>query len=116
VVDLHEDMDSPGYYLYQHMATDEERLIGHLIVNRVRSLLPINRYGEIEGRSADGGVIERACAFDDMRAWPLALYALSHGASRRLTLEAPAACLLELRVSAHLFAIQIALKSVGRYA
>jgi hypothetical protein len=98
------------------MATDEGRLIGHLIMNGVRSLLPINRHGEIEGRSADGGVIERASALDGIEAWPLALYALSHGASRSLTLEAPAACPLELRVNAHLLAIQIALDSVGRSA
>jgi protein MpaA len=114
VVDLHEDVDSVGYYLYEQAEAEQERGIGHVILDQVQSVIPINRDRDIEGQAANGGVINRVCNVDQMDAWPLAVYAMAHGTSRSPTLEAPVVCPLEKHVAAHLLAIQGALDTAAR--
>jgi murein peptide amidase A len=60
VIDLHDDRDSPGYYLYQSVDAGAEA-VGRQVVDRVGSVTSINVNSEIEGRAADRGVIDGSC-------------------------------------------------------
>ncbi len=109
-LDLHDDADSSGYYLYQTLDSDEESKASAFILHRVTHVMPINRESEIEGRPARNGVIRRPCAPPDMDWWPLAVYALEHGVKHNFTLEAGRASLIQVQIDAHLAAIDAALE------
>lgn len=109
VIDLHDDRDSLGYYLYQNVDAEAEA-VGHQIVDRVGTVTSINVNSEIEGRAADRGVIDGPCNPETLARWPLAAYAQIHGVKRVLTLEAPGRHSIEVRVQAHLAAIEAAIE------
>jgi len=109
VIDLHDDRDSLGYYLYQNVDVAAEA-VGRQIVHRVEMVTSINVNAEIEGRAADRGVIDGPCNPDRLAWWPLAAYAHFHGVKRVLTLEAPGRHSIEARVQAHLVAIEAAIE------
>lgn len=71
--------------------------------------MPVNTQAEIDGRPADRGVIERLCKPDSMSGWPMPIYALTKGARRYITLEASSNFPMEVRVNAHLLAVEAAL-------
>lgn len=109
VIDLHDDRDSLGYYLYQNVDAGAEA-VGRQILDRVGKVASINVNSEIEGRAADRGVIDGPCNPDRLAWWPLAAYAQTHGVKRVLTLEAPGRHPIEARVQAHLTAIEAAIE------
>jgi hypothetical protein len=109
MIDLHDDRDSHGYYLYQSVDAGAEA-VGRQIVDRVGTVTSINVNSEIEGRAADRGVIDGPCNPDTLAWWPLAAYAKTHGVKRVLTLEAPGRHSIEARVQAHLVAIEAAIE------
>jgi len=110
-IELHEDIDSPGYYLYQAADNDFYRQVGHKIIAEVESVLPINKASEIEGTPSNQGVIERPGQDDSMTWWPMALYSASRGTALCLTLETPTTVPMQVRVQAHLTAIDCALRN-----
>ncbi|MBI4383662.1 MAG: M14 family metallocarboxypeptidase [Nitrospinae bacterium] len=112
-LDLHEDVDSPGFYLYQKFEPGQETALGFKVVERVRETMPINSNSEIEGMPAEGGVIHRLSGPGEMEWWPMALYALSKGAKRCLTLETAARFPLATRVEAHLTAVRTAFQNIA---
>jgi predicted deacylase len=114
LIDLHEDRDSPGYYLYQSVDAEAEAAVGRQILDRVGKVTSINMNSEIEGRSADRGVIDGPCNPDTLAWWPLAAYAQTHGVKRVLTLEAGGSYSIEARVQAHLLAIEAAIECFSR--
>ena len=109
-LDLHDDADSSGYYLYQTVDSDKEAKASESILRRVNHVMPINRDSEIEGRPVRHGVIRRPCAPSDMEWWPLAVYALEHGVKHNFTFEAGTASLTQAQIDAHLAAIDAALE------
>ena len=110
-MELHEDIDSPGYYLYQAASKDYHRKVGHKIISAVGEILPINEASDIEGTPSNMGVIDRPARDDSMTWWPMALYSASKGTSLCLTLETPTAMPMQVRVQAHLTAIDCALRN-----
>jgi succinylglutamate desuccinylase len=110
-IELHEDIDSPGYYLYQTADNDFYRQVGHKIIDDVEDVLPINKASEIEGIPSNKGVIDRPAKDASMTWWPMALYSASRGTALCLTLETPTAMPIQSRVQAHLTAIDCALKN-----
>lgn len=107
-LELHDDVDSAGYYLYE-TTPDEAGALGHQVLTRVSAAVPINAEAEIDGRPASGGVIPRSLRSHPAPWWSMALYALSRGTPCCLTLEAPGRVPMETRVRAHLAAIEAAL-------
>jgi murein peptide amidase A len=69
VIDLHDDRDSHGYYLYQSVDAGAEA-VGRQILNRVGKITSINVNSEIEGRAANRGVIDGPCNPDRLAWWP----------------------------------------------
>ena len=109
-LELHEDVDSPGYYLYQKDQMADLSAIGRVILDRVESVHPLNLADEIEEMSADRGLLNPPTEPEDMEWWPMALYAHKRGCSHTFTLETSTALPMEVRVNAHLSAIQAALE------
>jgi murein peptide amidase A len=108
-IELHEDNESSGYYLYQKGIDVKDDKIGFKIVDAIKNIMPINMDDEIDGISADRGVIGKAIDISKMDWWPMAIYGLSKGVERCLTLETASQFDMSIRVDAHLTAIKIAL-------
>ena len=115
-LELHEDIDSPGYYLYQKDQSSELSSLGRAILDRVKSVHPLNLAEEIEEMPADRGLLGRLSEPDEMEWWPMALYAYTRGCSHVFTLETSPGLPMNVRVKAHLMAIQTALQWMDRMA
>lgn len=113
-LELHEDIDSPGYYLYQKDQATELSSLGRVILDRVELIHPLNLAEVIEEMPADRGLLGRLSEPDEMEWWPMALYAYSQGCGHVFTLETSPALPMEVRVKAHLLAIQTALEQTKR--
>lgn len=108
-IELHEDFISNGYYLYQKGTHPEDEHLGEKILNAVKEVMPVNLNGEIDGLSAQGGIVVQETDFNTMDWWPMALYGYSKGVRRCLTLETATRFSMDMRVEAHLTAIDTAL-------
>ncbi len=109
-LELHEDVDSPGYYLYQKDQTSDLSSLGRTILDRVESIHPLNLAEEIEEMPAERGLLSRLSEPDEMEWWPMALYAYARGCRHVFTLETSPALPMDVRTKAHLQAIQTALE------
>ena len=110
IIDLHEDNESHGYYLYQTGLSKTYEKIGLEILNSLEGIMPINLETEIAGSQADQGIIGKELEILSMDWWPMALYGLSKGTQMCLTLETSSLFDMETRVHAHLTAINTAFK------
>ena len=108
-MELHEDEDSSGYYLYHSYASNLKTDLPISVLTEVQKVMPVNSDTKIDGLPARGGVIDRMSNFENMDWWPMALYALSKGSHTCLTLETALQFPMENRVGAHLKAIKTAL-------
>lgn len=105
-LELHADEDSAGYYLYETVQPGAD--IGHRVLERIRTSMPVNLDAEIDGKSADGGVIARPPKPGNHTWWPMAVYGFARGIPCSLTLEAGRST-LRVQVQTHLQAIEAAL-------
>ncbi len=114
VFEMHEDVDSPGLYLYE-IAEDSSRFIGHEIISAAAALdCPINREECIEGMSARGGLIRRKAVRFRKTRLPLAIFVYRTCGGHVITLEPPASRLsFEKRVEIQLTALRILLDSAA---
>ena len=99
-LDMHEDWESPGYYLYELYRG--ECAVGANIVRRVEAVCPLNRNSVIEGHtSAEGLLVTDVEAERERRGagTPLALF--DQFTDHLLTSESPTSLSLESRVEAH---------------
>jgi len=115
-LELHEDVDSPGYYLYQKDQTTDLSSLGRAILDRVESIHPLNLAEEIEELPADRGLLSRLSEPDEMEWWPMALYAYIRGCSHVFTLETSPVLPMDVRIKAHLLAIQTVLEHMKEKA
>jgi len=113
-LELHEDVESSGFYLYGKGKSGRETELGQKILQRVNEIMPINGNPEIEGNLADHGIIKRPCGSTSEEWWPMAVYSLAQGTKECFTLETSTDFSMKKRASAHLLAIETALKYFGR--
>ncbi|QPJ66009.1 MAG: M14 family metallocarboxypeptidase [Candidatus Nitrohelix vancouverensis] len=109
-LELHEDTESNGYYLYQKIRRHDCERFGGLILRDVQLITPLNLSNEIDGHVAEGGMIEVSKQPVQLEFWPMAFYAYHKGANACLTLETPGGEALERRVEAHCAAVPSALR------
>lgn len=113
-VDLHEDVDTPGFYLYE-LSPSLDRSLGRAIINSLKDQgLPVNTSAIIEGLPASDGLILRTTRSIPRffrNGAPQGLYMKKLGTTRTLTLETPPSLPLADRVSMHLVALKTILKS-----
>ena len=108
-IELHEDSDSHGYYLFQKSNQPNGLEIGFKIIGALKEIIPINFDEIIESMPAEKGVIHRIKDIEEMAWWPMAGYSLAMKSGHCLTLETPTQLAMSTRVSAHLVALDQAL-------
>ena len=116
-LDLHEDVDASGYYLYE--LREGPPFIGERIVQAVSRVIPIDRHKMIDGNQATGfGLIRRASSLGTLkrrRRWPMAYHLFLNCTGHILGSETPVRFPLEQRAAAHCAALRSALSVlVGR--
>ena len=115
VVDLHEDVDSPGYYLYE--LRQEPPFLGERIVAAVGKVIPINRHRVIDGNRATGlGLIRREGNLSRLRRrlrWPMAYHLFLNGSEHIVGSETPVQLPLPKRARAHNVALRTAVSALG---
>jgi len=111
-LELHEDNESHGYYLYQKERNQKYEKLGLNILQSIKEIIPINLNNEIDGSKAKRGIINNNQDLANMDWWPMALYGFIKGAEISLTLEAPSQFKISRRVEAHLTAITTALDNL----
>ena len=118
VMEFHEDVDSPGFYLYE-LTQDGELSCGRTIVDQVGVRFPINVSEEIEGTSAERGLILRDEVgvpfhqiIQNRTDWPQAFYHYTNGSRHCFTTETPVSLKREDRIEIHLLALDLAMKNL----
>ncbi len=110
--EMHEDVDSPGYYLYEHAGTHPT--LADRILRAVAPVTPINRNSVIDGRRADGrGLITRPATWAALRQrpqWPMAYHVLRRHADHLIGSETPTRAPLARRIAAHHRALTVAVR------
>lgn len=111
-LELHEDDESSGFYLYGKGDSGKEEELGQKILRGVEDILPVNMGPVIEGSKAINGVVLKGCGSKSEDWWPMAVYTKSHGTGACFTLETSQSFPMRVRISAHLRAIETALVSM----
>lgn len=110
VMDLHEDWESPGYYLYEQVRGLTPA--GPLITKQVSGVCTLNTQSEIEGETALNGVIFPNPEVEKRRLGggvPIVLFKQAY-TDRLITSETPSALEMDVRVQAHLVALETMLE------
>ena len=108
-LELHEDCDSDGYYLFQKSNKPFGVQLGYKIIESVKEVMSINLSEKIDGIPAEKGLIHRIKNIDEMEWWPMVGYSLAMNSEHCFTLETPTQLPMHTRVQAHLNAIDKAL-------
>ncbi len=108
-LELHEDVDSHGYYLYQKEKSATIGDLGRKILSRVETVMPVNMDSEIDGMEANQGVLSRLSDPGEMDWWPMALFSYSRKTRICFTLETSVKFPMATRVNAHLSALDAAI-------
>ena len=110
VMDLHEDWESPGYYLYEQVRGLAPA--GRSITKQVSRVCPLNTRTTIEGETAANGVIFPNLQVEKRRLGggvPIVLFKQSY-TDRLITSETPSTLAMDVRVRAHLVALETMLE------
>ncbi len=107
-LDLHEDTDSTGFYLWERRASTSSP-IGNAIVKHIENICPINREPMIENHRNDNGVITLLDTVTT-KGWTRGRYLAEQIQTRCLILETPTLLDLETRIKVHMTAIETAVK------
>lgn len=110
VYEMHEDYDSPGFYLYE-CGEDPAAYLGESIIHEISAFgFPINRSHIIENRRAKNGIIRVNMLTYRKTRLPKSFYAYRECGGQVLTLETPSTCLpFNDRVRIHLLGLNVSL-------
>ncbi len=108
---LHEDWESPGFYVYE-LNPDNRPSLAEAIINRVAEVCPIDPSELIEGRPAQGGIIRPIVDPRSRPQWPEAFFLLTRKTRLSYTLEAPSDFPLSTRVAALVAGVRAAIEAV----
>ena len=119
-IEFHEDIDTKGFYLYEHQpvnvsGSDSDKWGQEITALLRKKGFPINDNPIIEGMPAINGVISprrKRRSFFRRHGWPQAFYMHKHGTSRTLTLETPPCISIEERVEIHIETFLFALSKI----
>ncbi len=106
---LHEDWESHGFYLYE-LNPDNRPSHAEEMIRRVSAVCPIDLSPEIEGRPAQGGIINPSIDPRSRPEWPEAFWLLNYKTRHSYTLEAPSDFPLATRVCALVEAVKTVLE------
>ena len=103
-LDLHEDMDSDGFYLWERRASTTPP-IGAEVVQQISKTCAINRKPVIEDHHNKNGVITLLNSVTT-KGWTRGRFLVDKINTRCLILETPTALDMETRIETHMVAIQ----------
>lgn len=106
-LDLHEDTDSLGFYLWERRASTCSP-IGNAVVKQIENICTINREPLIENHRNENGVITLLDTVTT-KGWTRGRYLAEQIQTRCLILETPTQLDLKTRIKAHKVAIQTAI-------
>lgn len=112
-INLHEDYDARGIYLYEPLAARPH--LGEHVIEAMSKFLPADPRSRIDGHRSRLGVIRRRATPATMPEWPEAFLLHFGPADRTLTLETPSEAAIERRVEAHCAGIDAALAECKRH-
>jgi protein MpaA len=114
-IEFHEDVDSPGFYLYELIG--HRRPIGRALITAAARRLPVNDAGTIEGAEAEAGIIrrDRRDVRRRLSRWPHALYLFHLGTPHCLTFETPVSAPLARRSDVHAELFTLAIQLSARF-
>lgn len=114
VFEMHEDIDSPGFYMYELVEDPCDAVAPRIVAEVSAAGYPINTDRTIEGRRASGGVISPTIKRFRKTRLPKAIYTYRTCGGHVMTLEPPASVLpVEDRVKILLMSLRIALESAA---
>jgi hypothetical protein len=115
VYEMHEDIDAPGFYLYE-ITDDPREHVGEAILLAAETLgCPINRNPNIEGMPAVAGLIRRKTIKFRKTHIPQAKYTYRTCGGHVITMEPPVMMLsFEERVKVELTGLWVALDAMAR--
>lgn len=99
VLNLHEDYDAQGIYMYELSANGDN--CGRLALDDCQAVLPVDPRPEIEGRAADEGLILRRTPPEGLPGMPESIAAFHRGARIAITFESPSEFALTDRIAVH---------------
>ena len=102
-VDFHEDREAVGFYMYENC--EQGAGVGHAIVERVGTIMPINPDGA-DSESISPGVL---CVQPFYSQQGLLPHVLAHHTDHAVIFETPSGVDMEARVAAHLAAFDTVL-------
>lgn len=108
---LHEDWESPGFYIYEVLAKDSRSLAPPML-EAAKARCGLNTAPVIEGLPAHEGLIAFRGINPPLDAWPEALWLAHHGANRVYTTETPGSAALASRVDAHCLTLRASLEAM----
>ena len=114
-LELHEDLDSPGLYVYMKGLPMTDKGLGRKVIEAMKIFMPVNMDSEIEEVSAENGLLANLPNPDQMDWWPMAMYAINSGSRTSFTIETSTNFPIERRVSCHLAAIQTAMRNFTNF-
>lgn len=107
-MDLHEDCDFYGMYLYETLDTMEQSAagatLGRTILDACRMLAPLSDGDDLGGICTHDGMVQAAITraeIETWEEWPIALYAFVEHTHHVVTVETPGKQPLELRRALH---------------
>lgn len=109
-LELHEDIDSSGFYIYMKGNPATDAASGRKVVTAMEKFMPANMDLEIEGIRAEHGLLAKLSDPNQMDWWPMAMYAVDKGSRTSFTIETSTHFPIETRVDCHLTAIQTAMR------
>lgn len=107
---LHEDWEARGFYLYE-LNPEQRPSQAARVIAEVACVCPIDPAGEIDGRSARGGIIHPELDPLKRPQWPEAFWLVQHKTRLSYTLEAPSDFPMATRVAALVTAARAILNS-----
>ena len=108
---LHEDWESDGFYVYE-LNPEQRPSYAAAMIKAVGAVCPIDLATEIEGRPAQGGIINPSIDPNNARPeWPEAFYLLQNKTRLSYTLESPSDFPLATRVAALVAATRVVLNA-----
>ena len=104
-LDLHEDWESPGYYVYERCRRGAP--VGPEVVRRVEPVCKLNTEPFIDGNQAENGIILLDPEREEAQRGPgIPTVIYYHHTDHWLTSESPTSLPLDTRVQTHLIALE----------
>jgi murein peptide amidase A len=112
-INIHEDWEAKGFYLYE-LNPDRLPSLAEIMIGAVRQVCPIDPSPLIDGREAKGGIIRpEVDPVKEMKAWPETVYLGANNTRLAYTIESPSSLSPKEREAALRAALTAAIAAIA---